>query len=175
MSSIGYYRYKTIVTEEKDINFTQNGILAGTKVVVPVDSCSDDLIIKYLDKNGQYRFYPFNKYYETQDSPEEIGNVNKFLTNIRTDMSSTHNVGYRNQRQIFANTDVPNDELEKLTDIYSSPRVYLYIGDGSTDTASDWLEVTINAQTPIVKRSRGNTGRIDITINLPEYYTTTMI
>jgi hypothetical protein len=175
MSQIGYYRYKTLADSEKTINWTVNFVNVASKDIVPVDSCNGDLIVKYLDKNGQYRFYPFNKYYETQDNPDEIGNINKFLTNIRTDMSSTKNVGYRNQRQIFANTDVPNEQLEKLTDIYTSPRVYLYIGDGSTDTSSDWLEVTINAQTPIVKRSRGNTGRIDITINLPEYYTTTMI
>jgi hypothetical protein len=175
MSSIGYYRYKTLADSEKTINWTVNFVNVASKDIVPVDSCSGDLIVKYLDKNGQYRFYPFNRYYETQDSPEEIGSVNRFLTNIRTDMSNTQNIGYRNQRQIFANTDVPNAPLEKLTDIYTSPRVYLYIGNGSTDTASDWLEVTINAQTSIVKRNRGNTGRIDITINLPEYYTTTMI
>jgi hypothetical protein len=175
MSSVGYYRYKTTANQEKTLSVFINGSLAGSKDIVPVDSCEDDLIIKYLDKNGHYRFRPFNKYYQKNDDPTEIGKVNRFITNIRTDQSDTQSVGYRNNRLIFANTDIPNNELEKFIDIYTSPRVYLYIGDGTTDNMADWVEVKLTSRNNIVKRSRGNTGRIDITIELPANYSVQMI
>jgi len=175
MSSIGYYRYKTIADTEKVINWTVNYINVASKTVKPIDYCDGGLILKYLDRNGQYRFYPFNSYYEKRDNPKLIGKVNKFITNIKTDQSGENSIGYNNERQIFANADVTNEELEKLTDIYTSPRVYLYIGDGTTDIVSDWLAVEIQVQNSIVKRSRGNTGRIDITITLPTHYSITMI
>jgi hypothetical protein len=64
MSEIGYYRYKTLADSEKTVNWTVNFINVASKNIIPVDYCNDDLIVKYLDKNGQYRFYPFNRYYE---------------------------------------------------------------------------------------------------------------
>jgi hypothetical protein len=175
MSLIGYYRYKTTADSEKVVNFVVNDTNVATKNIVPVDTCEGDLIIKYLDKNGQYRFYPFNKYYRTSDAPELIGTANKFITNILSDQSDKQNVGFRNKRKIQMSADVPTEELEKLVDIYTSPRVYLYIGSGSTDSAEDWLEVNQIVENPVVRRNKKNTGRIDITIELPENYSITMI
>lgn len=174
MSFVGFYRTKVIADVEQEVNIYINNILAGTKTVVPVDTCDGDLIIKYLDKNGQYRFYPFNKYYETVDNPEQIGEVSRFLSDIYTDQSDTQNVGYKNTRKIYARADVNDDQLEKLVDLYSSPRVFLYIGT-TTDLDSDWLEVKIKANPAIVRRRKANEGRIDIEITLPKNYSITMI
>lgn len=175
MSTIGYYRYKTLADEAKEVNFTVNGVLTGTKTITPINFCVGGKILKYLDKNGQYRFYPFNKYYETNDNPTLIGTSNKLITSILSDQSNKKNIGYKNERKISLVADVPNDELDKLVDIYSSPRVYLYIGNGSQDGDQYWLEVEANADQNIVRRRKANTGQINITVTLPENYSIKMI
>lgn len=175
MSIVGYYRYKTLADEEKEVNFTQDFNPAGTKTIVPVDFCEGSKILKYLDHTGQYRFYPFNQFYRTNDNPTLIGKTNKLITSILSNQSNTHNVGYNNERKIDLTAIVPNNELEKLTDIYTSPRVYLYIGDGVSDIDSDWLEVESVANQNIVRRPKANTGEINITVTLPEHFTIKMI
>ena len=175
MSQVGFYRYKTTADVAKSINLTINFVNVASKEIVPIDVCTGDLILKYLDRNGQYRFHPFNKYYETKDQPEKIGSVDKFLTSILTDQGNTSNVGYNNTRTISATTEATAAQLEKLKDIYASPRVYLYIGAGITDLAYDWLEVEIKTFSPVVRRRRANTGDINLNIILPEHYTIKMI
>ena len=170
MSEIGYYRYKTTADSEKIVNFLVNYTIVATKNVIPISICTGELILKYLDKTGQYRFYPFNKYYRTSDEPEQIGTANKFITNILSDQTDKQNIGFRNTRKIELTTDVPENQLEKLYDIYTSPRVYLYTGSGSSDTAEDWLEVNQIVNDPVVRRRKRKNGRIDITIELPENY-----
>jgi hypothetical protein len=175
MSSIGYYRYKTTADIYKQVHLNLDGTNIAVKYVQPINTCGNDIILKYLDKNGQYRFYPFNKYYRTSDAPELIGQANKFVTNILSDQTDRQNIGFRNTRKIEIVADVPNDELEKLHDIYSSPRVYMYIGSGSDDAAKDWIEVNQITDTGIVKRRKANEGRINLTIILPTNFSITMV
>jgi hypothetical protein len=175
MSQIGYYRYKTLATAIRTINFTVNFVNVASKQIVPVQSCTGDLILKYLDKKGQYRFFPFNKFYRTTDTLEKIGNVNKFITSILTDQSNEQNIGFKNSRKIALTAEVNTSELEALTDIYDSPRVYLYIGSGTDDAAKDWLEVVQEVPDPVVKRRKRTFGKIDVVITLPEHFTISMI
>ena len=176
MSIIGYYRYKTIAVAERVVNFTVNFVNVASKTIKPLTFCSGDLRLKYLDKDGQYRFQPFEKYYETRDNPELIGTTNKFITNILNDQSNKLMVGYNNSRTMDISADVPTEQLEKLQDIYTSPRVYLYIGSNNSDTAADWLLLDeVRANVSIVRRPRANTGNIAITITLPEHFITKMI
>lgn len=175
MSQIGYYRYKLAATTERTIDFNKNGILAGSKTIKPVEYCSGDRILKYLDSKGQYRFYPFNKYYETNDNPRLIGTTNEFITSILNDNTNSKNIGYKNTRSISLVADVSDNELTYLTDIYSSPRIYLYIGSNNSDTQADWLEVRRTGGNTPVKRRKENTGRIEIVIELPEHFSIKMI
>lgn len=175
MSEIGYYRYKTTADAIKTVNWTVNFTNVASKQVVPVQSCIGDLILKYLDKNGQYRFYPFNKFYRATDVLEKIGNTNKFITNILSDQTNKQNLGFKNERRMSLSADVPDTELAKFTDIYDSPRVYLYIGSGSSDVAKDWLEVIQEVPDPVIRRRKRTTGKIDINIILPEHFTVSML
>lgn len=175
MSEIGYYRYKTLADSERDVVLYINGVEAGRKTIKPMDFCEGDRILKYLDKNGQYRFFPFNKYYEEYDSPEQIGTTNKFITSILNAQTNKQNVGFKNDRRLDLTGEATLEQLEKLIDIYSSPRVYLYTGSGGSDADSDWLEVGIESSAPVIKPRKRKLARIDITITLPENFTIKMI
>lgn len=172
MSFIGYYRYKTTTpSTRRAIQMFKSGVATGVKYIEPIPFCEGNKILKYLDPNGEYRFYPFNKFYEIKDNPKSIGLTNKFLTNILTDQSSGQNIGYKNDRTMALTADVTNAELVYLAHIYTSPRVYLYIGQNNSDGAAAWLEVTVTGGDKTVRRRKANGGQIDITITLPEHYT----
>ena len=81
----------------------------------------------------------------------------------------------KNERVIIANADVTARELELLKDLYTSPSVYLYIGDGSNDGYADWLEVTINSGENANNIRKGNMINISITVTLPEHFTITRL
>lgn len=173
MSEIGYYRYKHLVTEDKILTcFIDDQTF--TKSIKMLNEC-EAIILKYLDSNGQYRFYPFNKYYRTFDNPTQIGSVNKMITNILTDKSDSSNIGYKNERKIELTCEANEDQLLILSDIYTSPRVYLYTGTGSNDNESDWIEIKLIANENTIHRRKANNGRVDIVVTLPENYTITML
>lgn len=171
MSEIGFYRVKTLANVAKTITFLKNGIPSGSHNIVPVAVCPENLRVKYIDRNGQYRFIAFENHYSISDQPQIIGTYNKLIADILTDKTDSQNIGYKNTRRMFGSIEINKDQLVYFADIYTSPRVYLYIGSNNSDTAADWLEVLIESGQNIVKRSKGNAGQINIIIELPEYNT----
>ena len=175
MSTIGYYRYKTkIGTETRTIQFFVNGVLAGTKVLEPVELCLGGKVLKYLDTEGQYRFFSFTPFWGASDNPQQIGTTNKFITNLFTDQTNTQSVGARNERSLNLTAHVSEAQLEILKSIYASPRIYLYIGENNSDLDSDWLEVQITGGDKTVRRRKAKTGSINLTIKLPEHFSIRM-
>ena len=178
MSEIGYYRYKLDNLPEGNttISFYVNGALAVTHNIVVKPYCTGEKLIKYLDKDGQYRFYPFNKYYEERIDAKLIGKSNEFITSILTAQTSEKNIGYKSTKTLsLIATGVSADELVMLSELYYSPRVYLYIGNGSSDEAKDWLLVTVIRNDGLVKRRKANFGQFAIDVELPEHYTISMV
>lgn len=178
MSQVGYYRYKidNYLEGTYEINIYKNGNVGATHTLIIKKRCSTEKLIKYLDHNGQFRFYPFNSRYETTNKPQLIGKASKFITSILTSQSSQSNIGYKNERVLSLVADnVSNDELEYLQDIWDSPRVYLYKGENTSDELKDWLEVTVVGGDNISKRRKLENGKINIDIQLPEWYSITML
>lgn len=170
MSQIGLYRYKTTTTNGRTVTLYKNGIASGTAVLRSLPFCSSDVLVKYLDASGRYRFYTFNKFYETKDAPQLIGSTNKFFSSLLTAQSDKSNIGYRNERRLSLTTDATSEQLTYLADIFTSPRVYMYVGVMPSDSEKDWVEVTAEGDNT-VKRRKAIGGRFDLTIILPEWYT----
>jgi hypothetical protein len=174
MSTVGYYRYKIKPTESQEVSIYVNGVLTSTKSVVVKDVCSGFRLLKYIDRDSQYRFYPFNKFWESDDKPKLIGKSNKIIENILNSQASENNIGYKNKRTVsLVAESVSQEELTTLSDIYTSPRVYLYIGSG-TDLAQDWLEVDIKGDNKNRLRKRKFT-KVEIEVTLPEWYSISMM
>ena len=177
MSDIGYYRYKLVSVSEtgNTVTFKVGGVDTKVCTIIPQKLCDGKRILKYLNRNAQYRFYAFINYYEEVDQPREIGRVGNMITSILTSKASTKSVGYKSDRELRLKSDhVSTTDLEMLRDIYTSPRVYLYVGNG-TDTESDWVLVTIKANKSIRKEAKNKFSQIDIDVTLPETYTITML
>lgn len=182
MSTItGYYRYKvpSVSASGNTVTFEITDYL-GNKTykvcnILPQSLCTGKRILKYLNRDGQYRFYAFSNYYDEMDNPKEIGRVNNMITSILNSKSAVKSVGYKSERVLNLKSDtISGTELILLRDIYTSPRVYLYIGT-TTDTENDWLLVTIKANKNIRKEAKAKFSQIDIEVTLPETYTITML
>jgi hypothetical protein len=174
MSQIGYYRLKTLADSDKTVLCLINNV-PFTKEIEVLDDCFNSIILKYLDKTGQYRFFAFHKYYRTYDTPDQIGSVNKLLVSILTDKTDSQNIGYKNKRKIDISADVTENQLVIIQDLYTSPRIYYYVGNGTTDLDNDWIEINLKSNENIVKRPKGGFGVINFTMELPENYTITML
>jgi len=119
MSQVGYYRYKLsdAVEGDQQVQFFINGALVKTCTVKALKFCDGYRLLKYLDSEGKYRFYPFNKNWQQTDKPTLIGRVNNFVTSIIDSQSDKRNIGYNNERKLsLTATHVSLEELEKLSD-----------------------------------------------------------
>ena len=175
MSEIGYYRYKVTPSSEgiTYVRFYVNGILTSTATVITKEFCDNFKILKYLDRYGRYRFFPFNEKWQQKDTPSTKGSIDNFITSILDSQANSKQIGYNNQRTITLTAgNVSSDELDKLSDIFTSPRVYLYIGSGSNDRLQDWILVTVSGD-GIGRRKNNKFGKVSIDVKLPEYYAIT--
>lgn len=175
MSSVGFYRYKTTVTDDRVVTLYKSGVASGTATIKALDFCEGYKILKYLDSKGRYRFFSFNKFFETNDNPKQIGSTNEFITNILDAQTNSKNIGYRNERELSLSAEVTDEQLTVLSEIYTSPSIYLYIGDGTTDVLQDWIKIAKLSGDTIVRRRKQRTGLININITLPEWFTIKLV
>lgn len=172
----GYYRTKISDLPEGEtiVNFYNRNTLYSTAIVRMRSFCDNQKLIKYLDKDGKYRFFPFNKFNEIKDTPTSLGTVNKFITDILDSQSNSRNLGFKTTRKMSLVADnLDETELNVLQDIYSSPCIYLYIGDGQSDLLKDWILVSISGD-GISKLRKQNFKKVQIEITLPEIYSQTL-
>lgn len=177
VSNIGLYRVKTIdslTPGTYTVTMLNDGNPVATKTLIVKDVCANETVkVKYLDKNGYYREYPFNNYWEGRDNPVKIGTTNKLITALLTDKTGNQNIGYKNNRIIgLVATEVTPSELELLSDLFTSPRVYVSF-DQSNDTT--WYEVDAKSRTGIYKTRKGTFTRVELEITMPENFSVKMI
>lgn len=172
---IGYYRYKIsdLPTGEHDFVFYNNGNVVCTHKAIIKDFCTDFKIVKYLDSLGRYRFFPFNSNWEKRTTVSQIGERSKIVTSILTSQSDRENIGYKTQSILsLVAENVTAHELEVLSEIYASPRVYLHNGTG--DDAKDWLKVIVSGD-GVNRRRKDLFGKVTINLELPTGYAITEI
>lgn len=176
MGNIGLYRYRTALSKgTHEIPLYKNGALEVTHTAIVKPYCEGQKILKYLDNNGQYRYYPFNKFFETKDTPKLIGTVGKIITSILDSQSNSQNIGYDNERVLSLTADeVSEDELILLAHLWHSPRVYLYVGTTGNED-KDWVEVTVINSDSVLRRRKGVTGSVNVSVLLPKFFTVKMI
>ena len=93
--------------------------LITTKTIIVREFCDNSILLKYLNKDGQYRFFGFNKYWERSDKPKEIGRSNKIITSLLSSQTDSVSIGYRNERTLdLVAENVSQEELTQLADIW---------------------------------------------------------
>lgn len=166
----GFYREKMLLTQNTTI--TRGG---KAKAVEVLPYCDGDVILKYLDRNGMYRFYKFSRFYRREIEPELIGSIEHFFGSLSTAQGYKKNIGYRSQDELTVKAvAVPARHMESLKDIYTSPRVYMHVGRLGSDDASDWVLVDVEGD-GMIKHNRRQFNDIELTILPPANNEITML
>lgn len=177
MSKLGYYRYKLEGLSKgiRQVTFYVNGLAYLTHTVKVRETCTGWRQLKWLDENGQYRFFAFTEFYKVTDSPKQIGQSSNFITSLFDSQTNAKNIGQSNERSILLRAvNVTSEERSILASLAVSPRVYLYTGDFTKDESSDYIQVTVKTD-GVAKNEKGRPGNFEVTVALPKYYTQTMI
>jgi len=165
-----FFREKILLTSDTDI--TRLGI---TKRVEVLSHCTGDVILKYIDRNGMYRFYKFDKAYEVSLDPEQIGRTQTIFESIATAQGITKNIGYKNEKQLSVTAiNVPDKHMVSLQDIFISPRVYMHVGAIGLDARENWVLVDVEGD-GVVKHPKRKFNDIRLTLTLPQQYNVTML
>jgi hypothetical protein len=178
MSRIGLYRYKldnlNAAEVTRQVTFYVNSVAIVTHVVNIDRFCTDEKLLKYLDKSGQYRFISFNKYWEGRNNVENLGFSNHIVNSILDAQSNQRNLGYKNKKTLtLTKNNVTSTQLEEIQQILTSPRVYLLIGQ--TDSEQDWLLVNVRVTDNIYRHKKRTTTDFTLEIELPEDFSQKMI
>lgn len=177
MSKIGYYRYKleNLTKGVTNVTFYVNYAPFVTHKVIARETCTGWRQLKWLDQNGQYRFFAFLDLYMVKDAPKQIGKTSNFITSLFDSQTDSNNIGYSNDRTLTLRAiNVTAEERLMLSSIFTSPKVFLYTGDFTKDEKSDYVEVDIKGDN-IVRFEKSKPTKIDITVTLPKYYTQTKL
>ena len=172
----GFYRYKIAKANagKFPVYFLRDGAFVASQCINFREHCTNGKVLKFMDRNGIYRFFPFNEFWEQNNEPDAIGSAELFTDSIYTGQSNKRSLGYKNKRSIAAVAyEVTAYELDILQDLMTSPFVYLYIGT-TGDAPKDWLLVEVSG-TNTGRRRKGVIGRYEVTIVLPEQFNITML
>ena len=165
-----FYREKLFLTADTVI---ERG--GREKKIKVLPYCEGDIILKYLDRNGMYRFYRFTKNYERTVDTDEIGSVEHTFTSLSTGQGYQKSIGNKSVDKIKARAEeVPVEDLNILKDLYTSPRVYFHLGEAGPDSLSNWVLVKVKGD-GITKLPKRNFVNVEIEIELPANNEITML
>ena len=177
MSRIGYYRYKLegLTKGVTNVTFYVNYLPFVTHRVIARETCTGWRQLKWLDQNGQYRFFAFLDLYLVKDAPKPIGKTSNFITSLFDSQTDAKNIGQTNDRTLTLRAiNITAEEREILSSIFTSPKVFLYVGDFTKDEKSYYVQVDVKGDN-VVRFEKSKPSKVDLTITLPKYYTITQL
>jgi len=92
-------------------------------------SVCEGLYVRYLSREGFYRYWLFNKYFRVESDRAKIGSMVNYIDTMIAAQGRTKNIGYKNsfKRYVATSENVSKDDQKILMDIFDSPSVYVYI------------------------------------------------
>jgi hypothetical protein len=165
---VGFVRKAVVPTTEGKQRYNIN--INGTYLyhTVYVKNPCEKITIKYVDRNGQYRFEYFNGLYKGETKPESLGDVEKFVTSLLTDTSDTRRIGYRtNDIYTLTANNVSQIELSLMRGMYNSNDVMVFINN-------KWVNVTLSGDF-VYKLGKHKFSDVTISIKLPKSYNVTLL
>lgn len=161
----------------KAITPTETGLIQGTINIAGVDythdiyvrdTCESSILMKYLDRSGQYRFMVFNQFYQIQNNPELIGKSEELILSLLTGKGDKKVIGYKNSDTLILNAELITEaERPYLKDLYVSSDVMVYLNN-------KWVSVEVSGDN-ISKLFKNKFSDLTITAKLPQSYNITML
>lgn len=136
--------------------------------VKAVAKCTNDIKLRYIDRNGQYRFMLMSSFYKAEIRPESIGDIDLYVVSLKDSASNTQRIGYKNKDTLTMRSHLLDaDEITLLKDLYNSNDVTIYLN-------SKWVSVTIKGDN-IYRYQKKDALDIILTVELPQSYNLTKL
>ena len=152
-------------------------LLKTINVFEPIIECGYNQCLKFLDKNGLYKFLPFEGIGERSLSVDNIGNIEALVTSLKDSKGNAYSAGKKAERTrtMFLN-NIPSWGAAQVEELMDSPVVYMYIGEDYTtsDLETDWLMVEVTNKS-FSYSTKSNFINVKVNVKLPRQYTITKI
>lgn len=136
------------------------------------DSCDSGVYIRYLSKEGFYRYWLFEAYKKVTRSGNEIGELIPAMTTMTAAQYRTRSIGYEDVYESIdvLSHNVTTEQQEQLMDIFTSPAVYMWLGEAGTASAeADWILVKVTGNHEVNYKNKFQ--NFSCRLRLPESYT----
>ena len=105
----------------------------------------------------------------------QSGKTSNFITSLFDSQTDAKNIGQTNDRTLTLRAiNVTAEEREILSSIFTSPKVFLYVGDFTKDEKSDYVLVDVKGDN-VVRFEKDRPSKVDLTVTLPKHYTITRL
>ena len=102
-----------------------------------------------------------------QGEHESYGTVENFSLNLRD--GNDLEIGKKFKRKMLVSVDLTQEELNYISGIFSSPRIYYQ------DTNGNWIPVKLDDSTNVLKYPKNNSGVTMFTFTEAQQNTVTML
>lgn len=161
----GVYCFKKAVTDmQTTVTFYQDAVSLVTHVIKPRTECGNFVQIKWLDENGQYRFFPFIESRKETFEVKDIGEISIFNTSLVGALSATKIVAKDVSKKItLYQTNVTPEERGILSGLYKS--IDVYVSYGISDV---WQRVKVKGEANSIIPKNNRLNNIELTVTLEQ-------
>ena len=144
-----------------------NGAIEQSHYIVVEETCEDDIAVKWLSKDGYYKFGTFLPNKTIDVKAKDGQTVTNFFTEFITAKSREYLLSKDSQTTYtLFKRQVPKAVYLYYMDLAAATIVYLNIGDNNTP---NWIEVKVS-WSPSLNEKR-QFFAIDLVLELPKSYT----
>jgi hypothetical protein len=157
------YCFKKQVTDmQTTVTFYKDGDPLVTHVIKPRSVCGDFVQIKWLDNNGQYRFFPFLENRKENINVKELGELSVFNVSLVGALSKSKIVSKDVTKNItLYQINVTSEERKILETLYSSIDIYMSYG-----VSNVWQRIKLKGDAPVILPKNDKTSTIELNVTL---------
>lgn len=156
-----------LISGENSLNFSEetNDDTIILEKIIP--DCSGKHYIKWINRFGGWNYWLFDRGRKIL-TPKGLGEINNDFNNLEDTLSPTLNIGVSSKKSIFVNDDVHEKDMLLLSDLFESPKIYLFTGEPNTvSNFNSWLEVGIKDKSTKIQDAKYNYINVEVEIELP--------
>ncbi len=163
---------ETQILQLKPVNENEP-VLFELTIKKEIPSCNGTYI-KWINRYGGWNYWLFKKG-NSNLSTKGLGEINNDFSNLEDTTSQTENIGVNSLKSIFVKDDLNEQEMLLMSDLFESPKVYLFTGmKNDVDTYNSWIAVNIKEKSNKIIDGKQNFINVNIEIELPARTTRTL-
>ena len=145
-----------------------NGVFSCNISIHKIKPCKG-IYLKWLNRNGSYSHYLFDRWYRDSLQTSEVGRVfQDQFRNIGQQNGNKASTGKTGVRNISARAKYRERDLKNLQDLFTSPSVQMYSSQ-EPNVAGTWIDVFVVGS--MTSSNKKLTNEVSVTIELPELLT----